>query len=422
MKTNGTEGNEGQSASTITEGTTKGTSVELEGFNLEGLGKDTVETPEQIKAKADADAEAAKLAKEAADKEAAAKGSASANNTDTVDTFFEFEDKKFKIDENGNALNEDGTVFKTKEELEVLKNTSNESGENNGEVSPLIEEVIQLNGVEILDETTGKPKVYEDSVQGLLEYAKDFAVHQVKESQIQFFKQYPQAKELAQHLAKGGSEEEFYKIKTSSWKNYTLDTSNEAQLSEVITKDLIAKGHSKEEAAELVALYKDSNKLEEKGKTALDNRRKDEAALDAKKEAEGKQKAIEYQTRIENYWKEVSDVVKKGALENIIIPENDKEGFLKYISLAVDKQGRSQYDLDEMSDKTESDLQYKYLRYKKFDLSKLVKSSAATMRATSLRERLKQQEKETKNSGGAASKEMVNPNNLDITLNSVFGQ
>ena len=422
MKTNVTGGNEEQGSSTITGETIKGMSAELEGFNLEGIGSTSPQLTEQEKADKEA-ADKAKLdaeAKAKAEAEAAAKKKAEEANggsSENEEEFFEFENKKFKLDENGNALNEDGTVFKTKKELEDLLDN-----EESNEPAPLIDEVIQLNGIQILDEKTGIPKVYEDSIQGILEYTKDVAEFQIKQSQLEFFKKYPQVTELAKHIANGGSEEDFYKQKAASWKNFNLDITNENQLVDVITKDLLAKGFSKEDAAEMVTLYKDSNKLEEKGKIAVESRRKEEERLEVEKQQKIKQQQIEQDKKIEAHWKEVSEVVKKGKLDKIVIPESDKDGFLKYISISVNEQGYSQYDLDEISDKLESDLQYKYLRYKKFDLSKLVKNAASSERVLSLRERLKKQNNGTNNGGGDAPIEKANPLDLNITLNTVLGQ
>lgn len=417
METKGTEGNGGQSTPAITDVTKTTNGIDLGGLSIEGLGTEKLDTPEAIEAKKKADEAAAEAARKAAEEEAARKGTQGGTQGSEEESFFEFEGKKFKLDENGNALNEDNTIFKTKEELDLLQEGDND--EDNDEL-PLIDEIIQLNGIQIIDEQTGKPKTYEDTVQGVLQYSKDVALLEAKNAQKEFFDRLPQVKEFAQHLLNGGKEEDFYKTKTASWKNFILDTANEAQLIDVITKDLISKGQTKEEADEIVILYKDSNKLEEKGKAALESRKKAEEVLEKQKLEKAEKDRQEYQTKVEQYWKGIETVVKTGKLNNIVIPEADKDNFLKYISVAVDKSGNSQYDLDEATAKPEDDLQYKYLRFKKFDLSKLVKNAAATEKVKSLRDRMKR-EQGTNNGGGETTKEIVNPSEVNISLKSVLG-
>lgn len=414
METKGTDGTGGQSTPSLTDVTKQNNMTNLEGFNLEGLGTEKLETPEAVEAKRLADEAAAETARLAAEEEA----KKTAGQTGGQETFFEFENKQFKLDENGNALNEDGTVFKTKEELDTI--AASNTGGNDDTPLPLIDEIIQLNGIQILDDK-GQPKIYEDSVQGIIEYNKDVAKFEAESSQKEFFNRLPQVKEFAQHLLNGGKEEDFYKAKTASWKNFTLDTTNEAQLIDVITRDLIAKGQTKEEADEIVTLYKDSNKLEEKGKAAVESRKKAEDILNTQKAEKAKQEILDNQVKIETYWKTIETTVKTGKLQNIVIPEADKGAFFDYVSKAVDKHGNSQYDLDEMTSKPEDDLQYKYLRFKKFDLNKLVKTAATTTQARSLRERIAKEVAGTQNGGGDTTKEKVNPNEVDISFKSVFG-
>jgi hypothetical protein len=415
METKGTDGTGGQGTPSLTDVTKQNNTVDLGGLDITGLGTEKFDSPEDAEAKKKAD-EAAAEAKRLADEEEAKK---TAGQTDSKESFFEFENKQFKLDENGNALNEDGTIFKSKEELDAI-NAGNTNGSDDT-VLPLIEEIIQLNGIQILDDK-GQPKVYADTIQGVIEYSKDVAKFEAENSQKEFFNRLPQVKEFAQHLINGGKEEDFYKAKTASWKNYTLDTANEAQLIEVITQDLIAKGQTPDEAADIVTLYKDSNRLEEKGKAAVESRRKAEEVSNAQKAEKEKQESLATQAKIEQYWKGIETTIKTGKLQNIVIPEADKNAFFNYMSVAVDKNGNSQYDLDEMMSKPEDDLQYKYLRFKKFDLSKLVKNATGTSQARSLRERIEKEKSGTNNGGGETTKETVSPNDVNISFESVFGK
>jgi hypothetical protein len=336
------------------------------------------------------------------------------NETTSTPTFLEFEGSKFELDKEGNALNPDGTIFKTKEEIDLPK-------EDDTLIVPtLIEDIIKLNGVTILDEI-GNPKIYPDTEQGILDYAVDFAKHEVAQSQKEFFEQYPSVKEFAQHIAKGGKEEDFYKTKTASWKNIAIEEDNENQLIDLITKDLMSKGHSKEDATEMVTLFKDSNKLIEKGKASLDNLRKQEAVKEKQKLVNEAESTKQFEIQVEKHWSNVAEVIKNGKLKDITIPESDKEIFKRYIGVAVDKNGNSQRDLDERQASLEFNLQLDYLRMKKFDMSTLIKNAVNTQKAAELRSRLKKDSADnTNNGGGAKPVEKVNPNTIDISLNTLI--
>lgn len=406
METNLTDANGEQGSPSITD-VNKNEGVTTIPFNLGNLvdtkpNEESAKTPEEIKA----EEEAKKLSEQSS--------SASSNEQDSNESdeeeFFELEGKKFKLDEKGNALNEDGTIFKSKEDVEAsLQN----------EIPPLIDEVIELNGIQILDED-GNIKKYEDSTQGIIEYTKDVAKQEILNAQKAFFEMFPQAKELALHLENGGTEEEFYKAKTASWKHFQLDTENENQMFELVINDLVTKGHSKEEAEELATIYKDTNKLVEKSKVALENKKSEEIKLEKQKKIDADKQEELREIEEQKQWTLINDTIKKGTLKNITIPEAEKDGFFKYLAVAVTKEGQSQVMLDKAKRDLEFELQLDYLRYKKFDLKSLITNAVKTQKALSLRERIANSKGNTNASGGVKPIQNVNPNDVEISVESLI--
>ena len=152
--------------------------------NLEGLlkaedlagSKSTNVTPTQADIdaakKVDDDKNAAdKLAADKAAADAAAKEEADKNkNSGTDDTkpeAVELDGVKYKLNPTGDAVNEKGEVVKTKAELDALESSQEDE-------IPIVDEYLQKVGIEVLDEN-GKPKKFEDSVEGLIEANKAVA-------------------------------------------------------------------------------------------------------------------------------------------------------------------------------------------------------------------------------------------------------
>lgn len=367
---NGTEGN--------------GFEVNLD-LNLGGgnnnLTEDQKKTAEEAAAKAKSDAEAqAKLDAEK-NKET---GKKPEDDNDTP-TGIEIDGVKYGFDDKGNAVNEKGEIVKTKEEVDAIISESETE-----DLPPITEELSQLLGYKILDET-GKPKVYEESTEGLVSYIKDVTEKQREIDEQEFFEGFPLAKEIAEHIKKGGTEEDFYKSKLASWKNVTLEGADEARKMSIVIDDLKAKGFNDKDAKETADLYRDSNKLDEKS----------EAALKSRKEAESKAIADQKKAEVEAFkkqeaeaiaqWKSIEEIVNKGSLEIINIPETEKKAFYNYISQA-DESGYSKAAQDRANLSLEKKLLLDYLVFKKIDINALVDNKIKTKQAISLRDRLKKQE------------------------------
>lgn len=394
--------------------------------NLEGLGfgandllltkdinnnSNNNNTDDAKKAKA---LEAEKVAKEKADAEAAEverlrlekEGQQNSNNTPTV---VEIDGKEFKLDANGNAVEEDGKIFKTKEELTQLSQED--------ELIPLVEEFTQKAGYTVLGED-GQPKKYEDSVEGIIEAAKDIADLKAKTTFQELLDSDADLKKFYEFRRKGGRTEDFINKTASSWSRIKYDDNNEQLNINAVITQLMKSGVSKEQAELTANMYKDTNNLKTFGKQAYTTLVQEEVAQEKAEKLAFEKAEQDEEKSIIAHWDNVKQVISKGAINNITIPESDRDAFFKYLSAPVNKQRDSQEMLDELT--VEQSLQLKYLKFKKFDLSKLITAAVKTEKAASLRERFVTKKAGLGAGEGLNKDQYQKPAELNISLDSVL--
>ena len=326
----------------------------------------------------------------------------------------EIDGTQYRLDKDGNALGEDGKVVKTKEELDALV-----AAQTNEELPPLPVELAQKIGITPLDEE-GKPKTYEDTVEGLMALVNDVAEIKQRANEKEFFDKLPAVRDFAEFLINGGKEEDYFKAKTSSWKNVSLKEADENFKLNVVIEDLKAKGFDLESAKETALLYRDSNKLDEKSKAALKARQDAETANEKTRRAAFEKTRQEEELATKQYYDNVKAIVDKGSLRDIVIPEADRQKFFEYYAFDADGQGNSQAMLDLINGKPEEILQAFYLNFKKFNLDTLVRNKAATEKANTIRMRLKSESKKPESKGVDTSGAKTNPKDFTPSINDLM--
>lgn len=324
-----------------------------------------------------------------------------------------------KLDENGNAVDEAGLVVKTAEEIAAAVEAQ-KGDEPSEETTTAIDDFIKLTGVQPVDEE-GKPKVYEDSVPGLLEAAKDTAILEARKAFRGLLEAKPHVKKYLEYLERGGDAKEYHKQVASSWKEVKLDKKNTDMLTNAVVAQLMKAGLKEDKARLTAKMYADTNQLEEMGTEAYQQ-------LVANEDAREESEKQAYQARIKQqeeanktYWTDIEKVVKAGKLQNIVIPENEKGAFFKYIGIEVDKNGLSQADIDEQKLTTQQWLELRYLLYKKLDISKLVTQKAGTQRVAGIKARFKSGQGGLGDGQGVNRDQRSSKNGLDdLTLDGVI--
>ncbi len=298
----------------------------------------------------------------------------------------ELEEKanEITLDTEGNQVDAEGKILKTKEILEQEALALEEA--NN---VPLINEIIKTSGVEILDEA-GKPKVYEDTVEGIIKYNNDLAEHKLRISQEQLFKDFPDVKKYLEAKIKGISDEDYFGSSLINWKSIKLDDKNLDQQFEIIVNNLENSGISKERAFKMATLIKDSGKdnLLEESKIALGDLQTKQLNIEkANKEQYEAESKVENE-KIVAHWNKVSEVINSGKLGEYMIPEVDRKAFNDYVSKSVDENGNSAAMIARNKLTLEQKLINDYYTFKGMDFSVLAKNTINKQVVNNLRDRI----------------------------------
>lgn len=284
---------------------------------------------------------------------------------------------KYKLDKDGNALNQDGTTFKTKAELDALENPE----------EPLIVELTALTGFKPVGDD-GKPKVYADTNEGLLEFINDLAADKAKAAEKDLFTAFPRAEAYIRHLAAGGTDEAFFNHVRNDFSKVTIDDNNPEQQKQILKTYYMNKGFTAEKADKTIKYHEQASELLTESKDALAEMKQTQAKADATKKAADDAAIAQKEKEALDYWTNVEGIVTKGTVQGIVIPEADRKSFFNYVSQAVTNDLLSQAAVDASKESVETKLYLDFLRYKKYNIADLVKAAVATEGVRSLRSRV----------------------------------
>jgi hypothetical protein len=186
------------------------------------------------------------------------------------------DDTEYVLDEEGNALNEDGTTFKSKEELTELTNkpdpkedkelisidnkdyTLDDKGnavDAKGEVAFTKEDIDAMGGetptfdiaeigkttaIEMYDEE-GKVVEYENTTEGLASHTTDVYNKGGSDKINELYQAYPEVESLVRHIQLGGDSTNFNT--RVDYNKVKLNKENEQQLKDIIYKAQTARGN-----------------------------------------------------------------------------------------------------------------------------------------------------------------------------------
>lgn len=303
------------------------------------------------------------------------------DNNDTNQTIV-IDDKEYKYDTNGNALNADGTIYMTKEQITELESSS--------EVS--IVDLEKLSGIEVLDET-GKKIEYDFTLESLAKRESDIKklgyIEASKTVLDNFFASNPDIHKLYVQKQNNGTLDNV--TPEPVYSTMQLDETNEAQLKNIIIASEVKKGKSAESAKRYAEYCKAENILVEEGKTAHGYLVADEQAQFQKFEtskAEQRKAAIDYDSKIygtyyDDKGKEIvtntpgsmyHKIVTEGKFGNFIIPMEglkvtkpdgtvvtlNRRQVFDYVATPV-QNGKTQAELDEAA--RLNNIDYRLQRY-----------------------------------------------------------
>jgi hypothetical protein len=230
-----------------------------------------------------------------------------------------------------------------------------------------------------------------EGIEGVVEFAKQIAQRErdaaIEAEYNDLRTNAAPAVELAQWLQSGRSETEFYlsRMQSPRIEPDTLDTAAPALVEDILYKNFIKNGFNEEMARTFTRNAIDSNTAVAAAKqiVAADNTKADQAKAEAEANA-----AVE---RENNYKAFVADIqareehIKKGQLKGITVPVTEQDAFINanfYDAGDPEYPNMSAVDIAMAKmTKEEVDL-YRYLVWKKLDVSSLVQARAKTANVT----------------------------------------
>lgn len=258
----------------------------------------------------------------------------------------------YTIDANGNAVDADGTVFRTAAELAELI-------AQNGSEPSVFDQLQTRFGSDFKDED-GNPIVFDNNAEGIAAYVDTVVQSRIVEAQTaalnNLFETYPQVEQVINHLKLNGTLEDFVEIPDRS--NITVSKDNEEQQASFIREEWKLSG-KKGDVNKFIDYCKNAGILYDtavESKEAVDSIYESRLA-EQKAQVEAKEAAAAAEEKA--YWDNVEKTISKGELLGYSIPEQiqcNKDGkkvmlsrkdFLKYVSTPVDSEGNTAYMLDE---------------------------------------------------------------------------
>lgn len=258
----------------------------------------------------------------------------------------------YTIDANGNAVDADGTVFRTAAELAEL------IAQNGSEPSVLYQLQTRF-GSDFKDED-GNPIVFDNNAEGIAAYVDTVVQSRIVEAQTaalnNLFETYPQVEQVINHLKLNGTLEDFVEIPDRS--SITVSKDNEEQQATFIREEWKLSG-KKGDVNKFIDYCKNAGILYDtavESKEAVDSIYESRLA-EQKAQVEAKEAAAAAEEKA--YWDNVEKTISKGELLGYSIPEQiqcNKDGkkvmlsrkdFLKYVSTPIDSEGNTAYMLDE---------------------------------------------------------------------------
>jgi hypothetical protein len=308
--------------------------------------------------------------------------------TDVKPTDVKVEDtEEYVLDKDGNLANKKGEIVKQKGEFEVDKD-GNVIFKEESFINSLIE-VAKNQGYEFVDET-GKPLEFEDSQEGYFEVAKYIGEQEAIAYVTQVHQQYPEIKNLQDHLLAGGSPLDFYKSRVELRDYTNVDLKDNVGNQELALLDKYTKIHNMDEneARKFIDLIKSAGNLEVDSKAALVELQNWQKSQIDKYTAENQAKIVAAKEAQIQTLTAIEQTVLKGELDNITIPANKRREFFEYLTKEIEPGvTKSAKDYDSLP--LDKKLVFEYLLFSGLNVDELVKIRVAKAQADLIKDRNK---------------------------------
>jgi hypothetical protein len=302
---------------------------------------------------------------------------------------------------------------KDKDPLIDPNDLDNTGGDDNTDAEEsLYEGLSKILGYEIDGE-------FDESVEGVAAYTKAVGERIAQEELQDLFESIPDVKEYLQFRLNGGDPQKYFESKYGDvdFSKYSVDEKDETTQEVVVRKYLGLQGYSEDEINETVKDYKDTGLLFKSAKAAANRLTESQRSRREQIIADQAERARAQEVEREQTIAQITSVIDKGSLQDIIIPEKDRKDFRAWL-LQPDAKGVTRRQVDMQKLTIEQKLQLEYLAFKGFNLNDLVKKEATKTRLEFLK---KQTTPKTSRLGGTGSKvKAPQAGKLDFKLNDVL--
>lgn len=329
---------------------------------------------------------------------------------ENVDSLFEnatHEEEGNPAEETQEETTETASEESNEETVDETEETTEEVEEE--ELPPLVVEVREKIGLEILDEE-GKPKEYEDTTDGLIALISDVIettrTTTLEEAKNDFLGNVkPVIKEFYNHVEAGNDPESFFTDPLNDIMNVIINEDDVDTAKKIISlRAKTLSGFDDEETKDLIAGLEASNKLIERSKKDLGILQQAKTDNDKAKAEIVKQNIAAQEKAAQEELELVTTTIKNGVINNIEIPLQERESFLKYITVPT-KDGRTQAEIDMATGGINNFLRDAFLNYKKGDLKSIVQKEIGKAKVANLRDRVTRTSDKTHTSNNKQRKE-----------------
>ncbi len=317
--------------------------------------------------------------------------------------------------EQANETEDEKTIRLAKEDAN--KDAGEANNENEDDLTAI--QIAQKKEGFLFTGEDGKPKNYDDTIEGIAEYYNDITEKKIqdtiKEKEIEFTQSLPQdVRDYYAHRQAGGTPESFFQDPLKDIANVTL-TKDNVELQERILKTRYeVAGFSPEEVKSLVTKVKASDTLYTdsvealKGLQILDVKNKEQRDLRIKQIAEAEEKEA---IALDN---QIKTIIKSGKLGEITIPANLIPKLEEYVLKPIDKHGNTQHTLAMQKETLAQDLILALWRMQGYDMNALIKEGIKKANVASLTQKLAK----TKEAGTQGNK-IENKNLREISIENI---
>lgn len=278
---------------------------------------------------------------------------------------------------------QEGT-FKEEENQEQEQAVSEQEGsEEQVEERSVIEELNSRLGYDVEGD-------FNDDYDGLTQYVQK-AGEQLAQKQLEStLLQFPDVNEYLSYRMNGGEPNKYFETVSNSndLLESDFDPNNKVMMRKLYEDDLRNQGMDYNTVLEMVEKTEDAGLLQEYSKLSYNKMKKEQAASKERLLNEQREQADLERKQQEEQWNYITGAVSKGQIKNFVIPVNDRQQFLDFISKPVDNQGRTARDLQRDKMDMDTILALEYLAYKDLDLGKLVSNTKKSQATLSLKEKL----------------------------------